>query len=810
MASRRTFALLLQKGISRYNAGNFAAALDFFRRALRINNQSADTFIYIAHAHHSLGHTAEAIESLYQAVQKHPDCFQAYADLGKFLAEQRRFPEAEKACRSAIRLQPKSVEMHMELARSYGVQRKTEKAKTTYQKILRLDSTHFSAYLELGSLLRRDKRIVEAQKVILKAIQIKPLSSEARIELARVYHAVGKVEKAKRTIKDAVERQQVNMALALADKGNSGTSLTIVRRILTDNPRCSAAHIALGDILRTQKRIEDSKKAYARALILDPHSVEVHSKLLDLYFQSNEFKGVVRQYLHLIQLQPDNPENHASLARLLFASRRLRKAEKVIKNALATLKSITPIIGIYQEIGRFHLQNNRVARAEGVFRQIIKRDPSFTPAIISLATIYREQCRFKEARAVLFSSIQKSEDHQKISMELKTIHRLQAIFKKQESLIEKGMALATKHSPKEFETRLEWFRLLIMHGKFSAAFRLAKQTINPDPNFMWELLTPIAQTDAKPPNKIALQYLLRKLKRIKAQSPHALWGYFYQAVISEIIWDHDSPPVLTALDRLRRSMSTRDLWMIAFTAKSRLHRGCWVEAMKDLQVVLRHFPESWKTHCHMGEVQLGLGHTDRAMKEFQKAVACSEDRGSVLAWRGEMHLWIGNYRAALQDLRNALRFGSNLASCWLGASLMKLGQYQKAVEYLNQAIDQRPLDGEAHLWRGEAKGYMGQYPAALADINRAIRLTNAIWGYFNRALIYSMSGKLDKMRTDFNYIVQAFPELVDFVAKRTGVDICSSPNNHNIVKFLKAGLELGRGNRRGERYATLITMATYR
>src|SRR3989338_2750068 len=141
---------LLNVGISCYNRGDYVGALTHFKRALRSKSPPAQAFIYLALSNHSLGRIQNAIKILHEATNKHPTYFAAHATLGKFLAEQKRFVEAQKTLQNAIHLQPKSITTRMELAKVYTQLGKLRKAETAFLKVIALDPTYFQAYFGLG------------------------------------------------------------------------------------------------------------------------------------------------------------------------------------------------------------------------------------------------------------------------------------------------------------------------------------------------------------------------------------------------------------------------------------------------------------------------------------------------------------------------------------------------------------------------------------------------------------------------------------------------------------------------------------
>ena len=92
-----------------------------------------------------------------------------------------------------------------------------------------------------------------------------------------------------------------------------------------------------------------------------------------------------------------------------------------------------------------------------------------------------------------------------------------------------------------------------------------------------------------------------------------------------------------------------------------------------------------------------------------------------------------------QDAYQAVPRKSNLADVFYnqGNSFIKEKQYEKAIEYYNQAIYLNPRLSDAYYNRGNAYSYIGWYQRAEVDYSRVISLKpNFRNAYHNRGLIY--------------------------------------------------------------------------
>jgi Lipoprotein NlpI, contains TPR repeats len=80
---------------------------------------------------------------------------------------------------------------------------------------------------------------------------------------------------------------------------------------------------------------------------------------------------------------------------------------------------------------------------------------------------------------------------------------------------------------------------------------------------------------------------------------------------------------------------------------------------------------------------------------------------------------------------------------------MHLGQHQRAVDDINEAVRIRPGDADNYYLRGVALRALGKYDQALEDTNRAIGIEPDNAGaYANRAFIYKALGNANQAKAD--------------------------------------------------------------
>ncbi|PSP03916.1 MAG: hypothetical protein BRC54_11510 [Cyanobacteria bacterium SW_7_48_12] len=85
---------------------------------------------------------------------------------------------------------------------------------------------------------------------------------------------------------------------------------------------------------------------------------------------------------------------------------------------------------------------------------------------------------------------------------------------------------------------------------------------------------------------------------------------------------------------------------------------------------------------------------------------------------------MGNYQKAIEDADQALQIDPNLAKAYLNRSAahLGLGEYQKAIEDADQALQINPNLARAYFNWGLAHYQLGEDQEAIADLQKAAQL----------------------------------------------------------------------------------------
>ena len=313
----------------------------------------------------------------------------------------------------------------------------------------------------------------------------------------------------------------------------------------------------------------------------------------------------------------------------------------------------------------------------------------------------------------------------------------------------------------EIPALIRLFRQKFSEGEYHAAFVLAENLLNlraPRGNeIVSALAAPITeQSVLYPAGELARR--IRKLYKAVIPSELEVWrGYYLTYLASAPVlrptraWDEARRRALTVWKTFRPSDARRYGWMFKEIGRKRLfslpsdHRG----ARDAFALALASPPPEADAFGRMAEAELCLGREREAFAWLAKALkACPDQEGELLAWRGELKLFTGDYPGALRDLRAAASRKAYYAHTWLALALLKAGRLTPALAAAGRAVAANPRDGEALVARGEILRMKGDPAGARRDLLLALNGTfpyrHSLWAGLNLLLLELEAGNRAK------------------------------------------------------------------
>ncbi|MGA2748236.1 MAG: tetratricopeptide repeat protein [Verrucomicrobiota bacterium] len=220
-------------------------------------------------------------ETLWRAeLRQYPACFLAHNNLGKWLLENNRLPEALEQCRTALAIRPDDPMGENNLAR---------------------------VLLRQGNV---DDAIAHGQR----CVQLQPKSEEGPLTLGHAY----------------------------LQKGDPATAAVWFRKALEINPDLPHAWCHLGYALLQLGRLLEAELADRQALALDPAYAVAHNDLGNILLRQGRHDAALEQFQRAASLKPDFGEAHYNVAEILLYKGRTNEALAEYQKALDAIPNLAP------------------------------------------------------------------------------------------------------------------------------------------------------------------------------------------------------------------------------------------------------------------------------------------------------------------------------------------------------------------------------------------------------------------------------------------------------------------------------------
>ncbi len=131
--------------------------------------------------------TETALSYLSKAVEKNPDYFPAWFEMGLIYEDTETFDDATKAYSRALEANPRSAQAHNNLGYSYKERHFYQYAVGEYLKATELIPDNAGYYYNLGNAFTHQEKIDDAFYAYKKALELDPKFAKAHYNMARTY-----------------------------------------------------------------------------------------------------------------------------------------------------------------------------------------------------------------------------------------------------------------------------------------------------------------------------------------------------------------------------------------------------------------------------------------------------------------------------------------------------------------------------------------------------------------------------------------------------------------------------------------------
>lgn len=385
----QTYAQALRKFVD----GDLAGAEKLFQQVLALQRNHVPALLGLAEIAFRQQQPQKVGTLLGQAVKADPGDAYAQASMGRYLAVNKRYPEAEVALKRAVELSATLVRPRMDLADLYATALKQPKlALSLYQDVLTIEPKHAGAHYALGVALAKEGDYDKARAALEKAARLEPNNPLPAVALAQVSMRRKAYDDAMGWVNQALKIQPT-LAGALELRGDLNDIRKDPRQALADYqaairaaPGLASAHFKLGFMQQRLNHVKEAMQAYRDAVKFAPGLAPAYNNLAWLAVQNGielpQAEGWARQ---AVKLDPRNPANLDTLGWVLHARGQFAEAEKSLRASLRLNRSADT----FYHLGMVLQGAGKRAEAEKAFRDALSLDPRHAEATQALGGMKR-------------------------------------------------------------------------------------------------------------------------------------------------------------------------------------------------------------------------------------------------------------------------------------------------------------------------------------------------------------------------------------------------------------------------------------
>lgn len=322
---------LLEQGLKRHRAGQFAEALILYEQALVQHPTHPDALHLAGVAALQCGRAGQAVARIEAAVRQQPDHPGFQGNLAHAYFELNRYAEAHAAFRRAATLDPRAPQFEVGAANCLALQGRVAEAELQLRDVVRRHPGFALAWFNLARAVRDQARPAEAASLFQRAIELDPAFADAYTGLGNALQAMERLDDAERAYREYLVRQpgseagHCNLAFVLMDRGAFAEAVAVCRRALETAPGSAELHLVMGAALAHQGRLTAALEAFDQAVGIDPENPRARWAYGYALVETGRTQEGLRWLQALRTEQPQAAEFRDSLSLVLLSLGDLRE-----------------------------------------------------------------------------------------------------------------------------------------------------------------------------------------------------------------------------------------------------------------------------------------------------------------------------------------------------------------------------------------------------------------------------------------------------------------------------------------------------
>jgi len=430
------------RGCSYYDRGVYTQAIVFFEKASKIAPEIADIHYTLANTYIEEKMTDKAIEEYREAIRVDPGYVAAYLAISRIYSSREMYDEAIEQLEKINQKEPADPRIRdainnvsfaymaacFDKATELFISGDKERAYDLLYKALNLNPNLAFMHYTLGYFYFTDRNYALSKKSLDQALQVDPEFWMAYKLKGDIYAAEGEYEK-------AIDEYKKSAALNKNDA------------VLYNN---------LGLTYMEMERYPEALEYLQQAVKLSPDNINLRYSLASVYRDNRMFDQAVSEYQKLIGEKPDYPNVHNDLGDIYkfkgdnsLAISEYKKEIEYCREKLRDnpddLVSLTDLAYAINGIGE------EVDKAEEIVGRVLKIEPNYRHAYITLAKIYENKgqvqqsiCALAKAKGLFRQTGFIDNDISRLKKEIRTFSGKEGFAKTHKIYLKNGRQISGK------------------------------------------------------------------------------------------------------------------------------------------------------------------------------------------------------------------------------------------------------------------------------------------------------------------------------------------------------------------------------
>ncbi len=507
-------------------------------------------------------------------------------------------------------------------------------------------------------------------------------------------------------------------------------------------PACSYFYFSWAAHAEQNRKYAEALEAYQKALVCDPESSIIKSKIALLLHKTGQKTGAISYLEKQIKKTPEDMEARLMLARLYLLNKQTEKALFIYENII---KDKPDRYDILLKIAHIHNLKGKLEKAEQIYKELIAANQEKYQLTLHLARLYQRMKKIEQAEKNYLTALEINWSA-KLVYEIIYFYKINKQFDKlidlceeyaqtipydeqiQYSLAEGYLEIGKKQKAEEklFEIRefadnpheidLVIAKIRMLDNQFPQAIKILKTLLNgpaaSEAGFMLALLY------AKDEPEKALKYL----NNINIEFSNYPAAVYLKVKILKKIGQIDkaiaSIKELTAVEADRRPF----LYPVLAHLYQLDHKP--EKALQILMEGIEYYPDNGGIYFEAALLMHKYHLEKEAMKAMETAILLQPDHADALNYVG--YTWAEqniNLDKALSYLERAAKIKpeSSYIQDSLGWVHYRLGNFEQAKKHLEAAVQMDNFDPQSFDHLGDVYKELGNHKAARKAYLKALK-----------------------------------------------------------------------------------------